>query len=232
MFITFFAWSTQLFVLLQSRKGYPTAFYLRKVKPRHINAGAVFSKHRVTIKKKKKKKISNFSDTSCYFNGFTKALRMFLLIAYYHPSPEPLGPASGPPTVPVEVMVSRPPAWLDARCCQGRVAPCSLPYQPARSHCCFPAGVFAYLWASWSTDLIQVETNSTKTASDAQSQHKGNRQPKQGEAISPFCSSSTSLCQMKVMTTSDWLASLRTLSKYSSHQFLAWQTFPLPVPIH
>lgn len=110
-------------------------------------------------------------------------------------------------------------AWLDACCCQGRAAPCSLPYQPACSHCCFPAGVFVHSWASWSTDPIQVKTNSTKTASDAQSQHKGNTQPKQGEALSPFCSSSTSSCQMKVMTTSDWLASSRTLSKYSSHRF-------------
>lgn len=114
-----------------------------------------------------------------------------------------------------------PPGWHKTpHCCQARQrVPPFFPHQPACSHhCVFPAEAFARLWASWNTGLVQVKANPTKTTSDAQRQHTENRHPEQGEAIIPFCSS-TDLCQTKAMTTSDWLASSQTLSKYSSNKF-------------
>lgn len=106
------------------------------------------------------------------------------------------------------------------RCCQARqMVPPFFPHQPACSHhCLLPAEVFVRLWASWNVDLVQAKANPTKPMSDAQRQHTLPA-ARAGRGNHPFLQQHQ-LMQTKAMTTLDWLASWRTLSKYSSNKFL------------
>lgn len=126
-------------------------------------------------------------------------------------------------------LVQRPAAARARRA----APPCSHPNLPVLTTApsSFPAAVFAHLWASWNTALDPSENQPQQNRIGcAQAAPEGSGQPRWGEAIIPFCGT-TSPRQMEVMTASDWLASSRTLSNYSPNKFCAWQAFPLPVPI-